>query len=672
MARIVLIAPYLKGGRDAAHLAHRMRYVATREGVELLTDQHGGFPATKKQQAYIRRLLRTFPEAEDLLEYDDYRDQPTRERANEFIRQVRESFVESLDQRENFLDYIAHRPGVQLSGEHGLWDARGKVHNLAAAVREVAEHPGNVWTPVIALRREDAERLSYDNAANWQALVNANICDIAHAFKIHPDHLRWYAAFHQKEKSVHIHMVVFSTDPQEGYLTKQGIRQLKSVFARQIYRQELISVYEEQTMWRDQLGKEAANAMVESIRQMASGTIQNKRLEKLTLELDEQLRHVKGKKVYGYLPPDVKLTVDQIVEELAQDPHVSHAYELWQQLREKVLSTYSKDLPPRLPLSAQKEFKSVRNMVIRETLRMSKELVQSESDEIAGEIEPDVTGTEKPKKDDSEAPSLFSRERRYWTAQKYLRGSDTTPPDYERAYRLLLLEAKDGNAQAMCDLGHIYREGLLPDSDPDPEKAREWYAKALAVFREKEKAVPSSQTEYRIARLYANGLGVEADDAEAEHWFRLAAEKENPFAQNALAALLLKQGKPEEAAHWLGRAAKQGNPAAQYALGRLHLLGTGVPHDRDLAMELLGRAAAQGDSRAEALAKEPERVSFLPAAMAVTRMLHHMSRIFEHNCKQDQVFQGLQIDRKRWRELQELRIAMGHMPDDHEEPRMNF
>lgn len=425
-------------------------------------------------------------------------------------------------------------------------------------------------------------------------------------------------------------------------------------------------------MWRDQLGKEAANAMVESIRQMASGTIRNSRMEKLTLKLDNQLRDVKGKKVYGYLPPDVKLTVDQIVEELAQDPHVSHAYELWQQLREKVLSTYLKDLPPRLPLSAQKEFKSVRNMVIRETLRMSKELVQSESDEIAGEIEPDVTGTEKPKKDDSEAPSLFSRERRYWTAKKYLRGSDTTPPDYERAYRLLLLEAKDGNAQAMCDLGHIYREGLLPDSDPDPEKAREWYAKALAVFREKEKAVPSSQTEYRIARLYANGLGVEADDAEAEHWFRLAVEKENPFAQNALAALLLKQGKPEEAAHWLGRAAKQGNPAAQYALGRLHLLGTGVPHDRDLAMELLGRAAAQGDSRAEALTKEPERVPFLPAAMAVTRMLHHMSRIFEHNCKQDQVFQGLQIDRKRWRELQELRIAMGHMPDDHEEPRMNF
>ena len=673
MARIVLISPYLKGGRDAARLANRMHYVATREGVELLTDQRGELPATKKQQAYIRRLIRTFPEAAELLEYDDYRDQPTQERANEFIRQARESFVESMDQRENFLDYIAHRPGVQLSGEHGLWDAHGKVRNLAAAVREVAEHPGNVWTPVIALRREDAERLGYDNAQNWQALVNANICDIARGFKIHPDHLRWYAAFHQKEKSVHIHMVVFSSDPKEGYLTKQGIRQLKSVFARQIYRQELICVYEEQTMWRDQLGKEAANAMVESIRQMASGTIRNSRMEKLTLKLDEQLRDVKGKKVYGYLPPDVKLTVDQIVEELAQDPRVSKAYELWQQLREKVLSTYSKDLPPRLPLSAQKEFKSVRNMVIRETLRMSQELVQSESDEIAGEIQPDATAADGPSEVQNEgAPPLFSKARRYWTARKYLRGSDTTAPDYERAYRLLLLEAKVGNAQAMCDLGRIYSEGLLPDCGPTPEMARDWYAKALAAFQEKEQAKPNSRTEYRIARLYANDLGVEADDAEAERWFRLAAEKEHLFAQNALASLLLKQGKPEEAALWLERAAKQGNPAAQYALGRLHLLGTGVPQDRVLAMELLGRSAAQGDSRAAELAKEPERVSILPAAMAVTRMLHHMSRIFEHNCKQDQVFQGLQIDRKRWRELQELRIAMGHMPDDHEDTKMRF
>ena len=210
---------------------------------------------------------------------------------------------------------------------------------------------------------------------------------------------------------------------KEGYLTKQGIRQLKSAFARQIYRQELISVYEEQTMWRDRLGKEAANAMVESIRQMASGTIQNSRLERLTLELEEQLRHVKGKKVYGYLPANVKITVDQIVDELAQDSRIAEAYELWQQLREKIYSVYSKDLPLRIPLSAQKEFKSVRNMVIRETLRMSQKLVQSEADEIASEIEPDVTAADDPSDVKSkEAPPLFSKERRYWLFHR-LRGT---------------------------------------------------------------------------------------------------------------------------------------------------------------------------------------------------------------------------------------------------------
>ena len=310
----------------------------------------------------------------------------------------------------------------------------------------------------------------YDNASNWQALINASICDIAHAFKIHPDHLRWYAAFHRKEKNVHIHMVVFSSDPREGYLTKQGIRQLKSVFARRVYRQELVCVYEEQTMWRDRLGQEAANAMVESIRQMASGTIQNKRLEKLTLKLDEQLRYVKGKKVYGYLPPDVKLTVDQIVEELAQDPRASPMPMSSGNSCGRRYTASTQRSSARIPLSAQKEFKSVRNMVIRETLRMSQELIQSESDEIAGEIQPDATAADGPSEVQNEGvPPLFSKERRYWTARKYLRGSDTTPPDYERAYHLLLLEANDGNAQAMCDLGRIYREGLLPDCSPDPE-----------------------------------------------------------------------------------------------------------------------------------------------------------------------------------------------------------
>ena len=150
------MSPYLKGGGGNAKMANRVRYFATRPGVEVLREEPDDLPATKKQQAYIRRLLQSFPDAKELLEYEDYLKKPTQLSASEFIQQARENFVDPMSQRENYLDYMSHRPGVELRGEHGLWTSGGKVENLAEAVREVAEHPGNVWTPVVAIRRQDA------------------------------------------------------------------------------------------------------------------------------------------------------------------------------------------------------------------------------------------------------------------------------------------------------------------------------------------------------------------------------------------------------------------------------------------------------------------------------------------------------------------------------------
>ena len=369
MARIVLISPYLKGGQNAAKLAQRTRYVATRPGVELLADERSTLPATKKQQEFIARLLKSFPSCWELIEYEEYLVHPTQGNASAFIQQVQENYLEALDQKENFIDYISHRPGVQKDGEHGLWDANGKVKNLAQAVREVAEHTGNVWTPVIALRREDAERLGYDSAENWQALVNASICDIAKAYKIRPENLRWYAAFHQKPNQVHIHMIIFSADPKEGYLTKEGIREMKSVFARRIYHADRMHIYQQKDTARQELQVQTRRAMVECIVQLEHGTSDNPRLEQLTEELAERLLTVKGRKVYGYLPPRTKAIVDAIVEELAKDERVSAAYETWQTLYEQVCLDYDQRSPKRLPLSQQKEFRSVRNMVIQETLQ---------------------------------------------------------------------------------------------------------------------------------------------------------------------------------------------------------------------------------------------------------------------------------------------------------------
>ena len=372
MSRVRFMSPYLKGGRDTAKLSNRARYIATRPGVEVLRGEQQGQPATKKQQAYIQRLLRDFPGAEELLEYEDYQNAPTQANADTFIRQVQEDFAEPMSRMENYLDYVSHRPGVQLDGEHGLWCAGGKVRNLSQAVREVAEHTGSVWTPVVAIRREDAERLGYNDVESWRQLVCACVPEIARGYKIPLEYLRWYAAFHRKEDSVHIHMVVFSSDPKEGYLTRQGIQQVKSAFGRRIFQQDLLHVYEQKTEYRNTLSRDAERAMAELIAQMEQGQLQNENLERLILELSRRLQNTKGKKVYSYLPPVAKALVDAIVDELAKDERVAAAYDLWNQMREEVCRTYSEQVPERLPLSRQKEFKSVRNMVIREMLRLGR------------------------------------------------------------------------------------------------------------------------------------------------------------------------------------------------------------------------------------------------------------------------------------------------------------
>ena len=159
MARLIFISPYLKGGTQKATLSNRTHYIATREGVKRLTTDQSALKPTKNQEEFIRRVLRDFPEARELGELADYLDNPNRKTASDFIEQVRETYIEAQGQRENYIDYVAHHPGVRSDGDHGLWDANGKVPSLKKAMDEVANHEGNVWTPVVSIRWEDAERL---------------------------------------------------------------------------------------------------------------------------------------------------------------------------------------------------------------------------------------------------------------------------------------------------------------------------------------------------------------------------------------------------------------------------------------------------------------------------------------------------------------------------------
>ena len=603
MSDLRFMSPYLKGGGDSARRANRIRYFATRPGVEVLSDG-GSQPATKKQKAYIQRLLRALPDARELLEHEDYLKNQTQESASEFIRQAREDFAVPMSQRENYLDYVSHRPGVELRGEHGLWTSGGKVENLSEAVREVAEHPGNVWTPVVAIRRQDAERLGYDNAENWRALVNASLCDIAKGYKIHPDHLRWYAAFHEKEKSVHIHMVVFSSDPKEGYLTPDGIRQVKSAFARRIFQQDLMHIYEQKTAYRNQLQQNAAEAMQELIRQMRDGSLENPQLEDQIEALARRLRTVRGKKVYGYLPPEVKLMVDGIVDALAADERVTKAYDLWNEMRESIYRTYSEHLPERLPLSKQKEFKPVRNMVIREALL----LVQQEEG-IAEE------------------------------------------PQREADLRHVQHAAESGDPAAMCDLSDLLMKQRRSS------EALYWLEQSAR------NGDPRGQ--YVLGTWYLKRGNVQ----NALRWLTAAADLGSSTAQYRLGVLYLKGEQVEKnlelAVRYLTASAECGNQYAQYTLGSLYRSGNGGSRDEALGREWLSRSAAQGNPYARHLLDHPDQ-NWTTVVQSVIRLLYHMSRIFEDNCKTDAMHRGLQIDRKRRRQLRERRLALGHKPDDHE------
>lgn len=655
MARLIFISPYMKGGRDSARLAHRTRYFATREGVQLLKDDNAHLPATKKQQQYIRRLLRSFPEARELPEHKGYVASPNRQTAFELIAQIHEDFIEPMDSRENYLDYVANRPGVKSMGEHGLWDANGKVPSLENAVAEVARHTGNVWTPIISLSRENAERLGYTDIKNWQDLINASITDIAKGYKIHPSHLRWYAALHEKEKHIHVHMVIFSTDPKEGFLTKQGIRSIKSALVSTIYRNDRLHIYEQKDEQRSFLQQEAEARMATLIEQMATGTMQSDKLELLVTDLAQRLREVSGKKVYGYLPPRVKRIVDEIVDELAKDERVSSAYALWQDLREQLCIDYNQTPPQRVPLSQQKEFKTVRNMVIWETLRLSEMHFTFEDDAMQDESEPE----EPPVPPDPSAERMIHQQAQsYRRAKKVLHDLESDPGEKAAARVTLRRLWEEGYTIAAHQLGKAYQDGL--GISIDRKAAAEWFQKSAEAG--------NTCSAYTLGKL----LLEQGQISQAVHWLRQTAKQNDPYAQYRLGKLLLTgaEGVPKDidaAIQLLKDSATQGNSFAQYTLGKLYLLGQEVQADREAALRYLVQAAAQGNAYAQYFIDHQEDFFGAAVGTAIIRMLHQMSRIFRENAAQPAIYAGMQIDKKRRRRLQEKRMAMGHKADDHED-----
>ena len=316
MPKLIVTSRYLKSGGQK-NLANYVKYIATRQGSVAVKQNSGTPPATDAQKKLIDSLLKDFPDSKEILEYTEYQQSPTQKSASTFITEVLERNADRLANRENYVNYLANRPGAVKFGSHGLFSSEDKPIDLETVAKEIANHGGNVWTHVASLRRDDTQRMGYDTLDAWRNLVKRQIPNIAKAQKIDLANLRWYAAFHDKQTNPHVHIVVYSTDEHEGFLTKQGIEKIRSGFANDIYADELHHLYAQQTNLRNLLKQHSANLMHRLAAEIQSGTT-DAELCNLILHLHSQLADAKGKKVYGYLKPQVKRTVDRIFERLAE------------------------------------------------------------------------------------------------------------------------------------------------------------------------------------------------------------------------------------------------------------------------------------------------------------------------------------------------------------------
>lgn len=568
MPKLVTKFKYLKPSARQSRGGYA-KYIATREGVEKLDDSQRFAPATTKQRQLIRRLLKDFPDSREMFEYEDYLQNQTVGSASEFITRAIEDNASQCLTSKTYADYIATRPRAERFGSHGLFTDEGVQVNLDRVSADLNSYGGNVYTIIISLRREDAERLGFDTGSRWRDMLRSQTQVLAENLKIPMEHLKWFAAFHNESYHPHVHLLAYSTVENEGYLTKKGVHNLRSEFAKDIFAQDLHCIYEQQTEYRDELRTKSKEKVAKLVEQINSGLIVDPQLKQMLVELSRRLKRHKGKKVYGYLSAGTKKLVDNIVDLLGRDSRIAALYDLWYRQRDEIFKTYSGNPSERLPLSQNPEFKPIRNAVVKAALGIEH---QEESLE---------------EQQESSEPGYFSREyggiKSWWTdeyklARKYLYGSEDAPSDPVRAMELLQREAEKGNGFALYDLGLMARNGF--GCEKNDVLAQEQFRKSLAAFVvEESRSKKPDYWQYSIGKMYALGYGTEQDFQKAAEWYEKAAVDGNPFAAYALGCLYRRgQGVEKDEARaiaYFQAAAARGNEYAQRLLDSLHSTADG-------------------------------------------------------------------------------------------------
>lgn len=613
MSQLIVTSRYLKSGNQKNKTKRRnyTKYIATRETVEIrsqkFVDRNAN--ATKNQEQLINNLINDFPESKRYLEYEDYEREPTIENAGELISTIVERNADVVGNRQNFVGYMAMRPGVEKRGSHGLFNEKNEPIILNQAANEIAEHKGNVWSHVVSLRREDAVRLGFDNSDAWRELVKRHISDIAKAQNIPLCNLKWYAAYHDTTHHPHIHLLVYSTNPKQGFLTKAGIDKIRSVFANDIFHDDLQSIYQEQTVSRDELKAVSKNEFESIVNMIASNDHTDPQLEELIRKLYIQLQNVKGKKVYGYLPMEIKETVNKIFSELAKDENIRQLYDKWCSLERLKYKTYTLKETELPELSANKVFQPLRNMIIRTVLNMkpfdaNTEIEGSEPNDEYFDNTPqnmsplfDEAEPLAEKETDESAAAIKNYIKwndQYKKACKLIYGKDAKLNDFKKAEQLLLSESQRGNVLAVYDLGKLYSTDKLGERNEETSIAK--YTRALQGFLQIE---PNSKklkpyVQYRIGKMFCYGLGTEQDYEKAFEWFERSAKQKNKFAQFSLANLYYYGSGVEkdlsQAFLWYQRSSSQGQPYAAYSIAQMYRYGEYVTKDNDTAQRYYKQA----------------------------------------------------------------------------------
>ena len=628
MSQIIVTSRYLKSETETKRKNYT-RYIATRETVEIreqnIIDREA--PATEKQQELLSDLLEDFPEAKKYLEYEDYKNDSTVENASELISAIIERNADVIGNRQNFVGYMAMRPGVEKRGSHGLFNEKDEPIILNQAANEIANHSGNVWSHVVSLRREDAIRLGYDNSDRWRDLVKRNISDISEAQRIPLCNLKWYAAFHDTTHHPHIHLLVYSSNTKQGFLTKQGINKIRSVFANDIFYDDLHSIYQEQTVRRDELKAESKKYVENLLKEIAQGDFENAELEELIKTLHMQLKNCKGKKVYGYLPSNVKETVDKIFKELSKDKSIQSLYEKWCELERQKYKTYTQKEKEFPPLYENKVFHSVRNSIIGQVLNkdaltgfvdyIDPEPTEVTTDEdIPPPIEDYITEEDFKWNDEGVEYNTSDFESHYyikWStsykeACKIIYDKKSGKEDFEKAEQLLISEADSGNVLAVHDLGKMYSTKKL--GEKDEAKSYKYYEESFQGFTEIEpngdfmfpyetvyqKPVDMrSYIWYRIGKMHCYGLGTQKDMIKATDYFKRSAELNNTNAKRTLALEYL-SGKHleqdiEKGLEMLTECADRGDTLSCYKLGKIYFKGEIVYKDLNTAEKYFLKAS---------------------------------------------------------------------------------